>query len=136
MYLPNQIIYDINKKEPFCVNNPWKEDMFPSKNTSFNFVNKKRKIYLGKVNLPTDIPKELIITKELLKRKIIEPTNCQFSHCPSCSKWLTQKYKESCKEPLHKKVFIKATDTTNVWHPIKYLNIKFTEKDKKRWEIN
>jgi len=136
MYFTNQIIYDINKKTPFCVKNPWDKGSYPSKNTSFNFVNKKKKIYLGRIKTITDIPKELEITKELLKRKIIEPTNCPFYRCPSCSNWLTIKYTKSCTEPLHKKVYIKADDKTNIWHPIKDLKIKFTDKDKKRWEIN
>lgn len=80
MYLPGQVVFDLDKKIPFKINDVWDLVTFPRRNTHFlESVNNQYKIAL---------PKTVQEAIRLLKHRRIVPAPVPKSHCWDCHQWL------------------------------------------------
>lgn len=100
MYLPGQIIYDLDKKEPIKFGDDiWDTDSYPKRSTHFiqnagNFI-KEGEIY--KLATPSSVEE----AKKLLEMNVIVPAAISPSHCIKCRNWKNNKF--SCDHYFHDK---------------------------------
>lgn len=94
MYLPGQIVYDLNKKVPFQMSGDvWALDQYPKRHTHFirpslkmtSQKNKEGLFYeLYEIFLPASVKE----AEKLLSLNLIIPAPCTPNHCWNCQAWL------------------------------------------------
>ena len=94
MYLPGQIIWDLDKKVPVCIgDNVWDIKAYPKRNACFiaawpEMTSKKDDSGLFLKYVRILIPKSVVEAEELLSKNIIVPSPCDTStHCWKCGNW-------------------------------------------------
>ena len=87
MYLPGQIVYDLDKKQPVQIGDDvWDVSSYPERHTHFIKGTDEMKMY--EIAFPSTIEE----AQDLLGKNLITPAPCSPSHCWKCGNW-----KSNCK---------------------------------------
>lgn len=97
MYLPGQIVYDLDKKRPFKIGCVWDVKQYPKRHTHFVKCANERTAVKAPGGLFYELyeiatPRTVAEAKILLTRNLITPASCPPSHCWKCGHW-----KDVCK---------------------------------------
>jgi len=95
MYLPNQVVHNLDTNEPFKMSgNVWEISQYPKRHT--HYVKRSAKTTperapgglfyeLFEIALPKDVEEARL----LLSRNLIAPAPCLPTHCWRCGNWLS-----------------------------------------------
>lgn len=91
MYLPGQIVYDLDKKCPVQIGgNVWNKASYPTRSTHFIQKTPMRSIDDPRFDeYEIAHPDTLDAAQQLLDRGLISPAPCPPSHCWKCRNWKT-----------------------------------------------
>jgi hypothetical protein len=97
MYNYGQVIYDLDKQEPFVINDVWNPEDYPKRHT--HFIKNTGQFTKEYLFYEIALPKTVEEAKDLLAKNLITPSACPPTHCYKCQNWLTNHNKDgSCWE--------------------------------------
>jgi hypothetical protein len=93
MYLPGQIVYDLDKKEPVCIGDDvWEIKAYPLRHTHFikavgTWCMRPESAGGPMNHYQIALPKTVAEARELLDKNLIVPAPCTPTHCWKCGNW-------------------------------------------------
>jgi hypothetical protein len=87
MYLPDQIVYDLEKKRPVRIgSNVWDRRSYPARST--HFIKNTGDFTRDTTSYALAVPKTIKEATELLRKNLIVPAAIPPTHCWKCRNWL------------------------------------------------